>query len=144
MADKKFRPSLSYLVAIRRKSLSLQKSILDKVAFPVASLIICDLAFAVGSARNHRPRPLLAKRFPKRVCIIALVGDEMLRPVEFIQQQFGCSQIADVAGRELECEWTTDHICQDMKFAGLAASRRTDALRLRPPLPPKAERCAFT
>ena len=36
--------------------------------------------------------------------------------------------------------WTLQNIRQHMDFCGLTATRKTDSLRLRPPLPPWAER----
>lgn len=120
------------------------EGVLDQMPFSVSRLVVGNLPLAVRPAGNNGPCSLLTQGFAKRVCIVALVGDEMLRAAQIVRKQFGGPHVAHVAGREAQREWAPDHVGEDMDFACLTAARWADALRFRPPLPPKAERCAFT
>jgi hypothetical protein len=126
------------------KVLEAAEGVLDEVPISISRLVIGDLPLAVGPAGNDRPRPLFAQGFAKGICIVALISDEMLRAPQSVRKQFGGPNVANVAGSEPEREWSSDHVGEDVDLAGLTAPRGADALRFRPPLPPKAERCAFT
>lgn len=110
----------------------------------VPSFVIGDLPLAVGSAGDNRPRSLFTQGFAKGVRVVAFVGDEVFRAPQAIRKQLSSSNITHVAGGEPEGEWSPDHVGKDVDFAGLATTRGADPLRFRPPLPPNAERCAFT
>jgi hypothetical protein len=53
------------------------------------------------------------------------------------------SYIAGVARGEVDDRRPANDVGDDVDLGGLPASRDADGLRLRPPLPPWAERCAL-
>ena len=78
------------------------------------------------------------------VGVIATIGDETANGTRRRDQIVGNADVADIARGELNDRWTPQNIRQDMDLCGLTATRKTDGLRLRRPLPPWAEGCAFT
>jgi hypothetical protein len=75
--------------------------------------------------------------------VIAAIGDQTSNRTRRLDQIVGNADVADIPRCEPNDRRTPQNICQDMDFCGLTATRKTDGLRLRPPLPPWAERCAF-
>src|SRR4051794_22535043 len=61
-----------------------------------------------------------------------------------LKQQFTGSAICDLATSQHEGDRTTRAICQSVDFGGASTARSADSLVLLPPLPPDAQRCAFT
>src|ERR1700693_4070486 len=80
----------------------------------------------------------------KEVDIIATIGDETSNRTCRLDQIVGNADVADIARGEPNDRWTPQNIRQDMDLCGLTATRKTDGLALRPPLPPWAERCGVT
>jgi hypothetical protein len=78
------------------------------------------------------------------VGIVTAIGDHTTHRTYRLDQFIGNADIADVARCEADDRRATQNIGQDMDFCGLTTAGKTDGLRLRPPLPPWAERCAFT
>ena len=80
----------------------------------------------------------------KLFCVIAAIGDHTANRTYRLDQLVGNADVADVARRQPDDRRSAQNIRQDMDFCGLTATRKTNGLRLRPPFPPWAERCAFT
>jgi len=80
----------------------------------------------------------------KPVGVIATIADQMSNRTSGPDQIVGNADVANIARGEPDDRRTPQNIRQDMDFCGLTAARKTDGLRLRPPLPPWAERCALT
>ena len=78
------------------------------------------------------------------VGIIASISHEPSQAPGQPGQELGCGfDVAGVARREVDQCRATDDVGDDVDLRGLAASREANGLRLRPPLPPCAERCAL-
>ena len=120
------------------------EGILDPMTLSVAPFVIADLAFAIGAARNDGNRPLGAQGCAQFVCIIALVGDEVAHRAKPFDEMISSRDVRDIAGGQGEGIGTAQNVCQGMDLCRLPAARGADGLRFRPPLPPKAERCALT
>ena len=82
---------------------------------------------------------------PDRVGVIALVAvQHPSRGWQVLQKLFGCLAIGHLAAREQKCDWAALAIRQGVDLGRATAPRAPDRLRPLPPLPPAAERCAFT
>lgn len=103
-----------------------------------------DAALAVGAAGDDRRGSGLSECLAKAVGIVALVGDETAEARGLGGQQFGGADVGDVACGQRERDGTAEEVADGVNLGGLAAAREPDGLRLGPPLPPCAERCAFT
>ncbi len=78
------------------------------------------------------------------VGIVATVGNHTSDRTCRLDQLIGNADVTEVARGEADDRWAPQNIRQYMDFCGLTTPRKADGLRLRPPLPPWAERCAFT
>lgn len=110
----------------------------------VAPFIVDDLALPVSAARDDGDDLFRPQSFPEAVRVIAFVRQKIPGPFERCQKAGRRLDVGDVAGGQGEREGAAQHIGQGMDLGGVAAARGADALRLRPPFPPKAERCALT
>lgn len=111
---------------------------------PVAPFVVMDFAFPVRAAGDDGDGSPAAQGRAQGIGIITLVGDQIVHRAGLFEKAGGCADIADIAGREMQSIGASDHIGQRVDFGRLAAARGTDRLGLRPPFPPKAERCALT
>lgn len=114
------------------------------MALPIPILVVRNRSLPIAPTGNDGHRAKIAEALSEGICVITFVGDQPFCAIEVVDQEFSGSHIAHIARREPQGEWATDYIGEDMKFAGLATPRWADALRFRPPLPPKAARCALT
>ena len=72
----------------------------------------------------------------KAIGIIATIGDQTSNGTSGLDKIVGNADVADIARGEPNNCGTPQNIRQDMDFCGLTATRKTDGLRLGPPLPP--------
>jgi hypothetical protein len=93
------------------------------VARPYSAPCRADLALAVGLARDHGPRPLLADQRPRVIGVISLVTEEVLSAFEMSEKFGRRGDVVDVAGSEQEAEWATDYIGEGVNFRGISAAR---------------------
>ncbi len=105
---------------------------------------MADAPLAVDAAWDDRCGPGLAKRLAEAVGIVAFVSDEAAEAGRLRRQQVSRADVGDVAGGQRERDGTAEEVADGMDLRGLPAAGNADGLRLRPPLPPCAERCAFT
>ena len=78
------------------------------------------------------------------VGVVALVAQHVARALGSLQQRRRDGDVGDVAGRQRQGVGAADRVGEGVDFRGLSAARRADRLAMRPPFPPKAERCALT
>lgn len=116
----------------------------DAPAIAVALHIVPDRTFARTSPWDNRCCPGRSKGVAKAIGVIATICDQASNGTSRLDQIIGNADVTDIARREPDDRRTPQNVCQDVDFCGLTAARRTDGLRLRPPLPPWAERCALT
>ena len=103
-----------------------------------------DRALASPAARDDRRDPCRAKISSEVVSIISPISQEPSQAPRETGQEFGCGlDVGGVPRREVDHRRATNDVGDDVDLRSLAASRDTDGLRLRPPLPPCAERCAL-
>ena len=105
---------------------------------------MADRALSGAAARDDGHRAPSPQVTPERVGVIAAIGKEPPEPAWRSCDDLRRSlYIAGVAGREVDNRRAAEDIGDDVDLGGLAAPRNADGLRLRPPLPPWAERCAL-
>ena len=103
-----------------------------------------DWALAGAAAGDNRHRACSPQVTPERVGVIAAVGEKPSKPAWRSCNDLRRSlYVTGVAGREVDDRRAAEDIGDDVDLGGLAAPRDADGLRLRPPLPPWAERCAL-
>ena len=118
---------------------------LDAPAFLVAPLVVLDRALAGAPARDDGRGAIRLQVAAEVVGIVAPVSDEPLQATWCCSEDLGRNlHVRGVAGREVDDGWSPEDVGEDVDLGGLAAARGADGLRLRPPLPPCAERCALT
>jgi len=117
---------------------------LDAPSVAVAALVMADRLLPVPPPGDDRDGSGLAKGPAQGVCVVAAVGDQALRGPAAGEQRVGHADVGGVARRELQRDRTAENVGQRVDLGGLAAPRAADGLRLGPPFPPCAERCAFT
>ena len=76
--------------------------------------------------------------------VITLVGDKALHRLDRCQQLRRDGDVADIARRQHQHRRPAQKVYYGMDFRCLPTARGTNGLRLRPPFPPWAERCALT
>ena len=75
--------------------------------------------------------------------VVAFVGQDVAGAAGAGEQLRRDGDVGDVAGSERQREGAADDVGEDVDFGRLTAARGADRLSLRPPFPPKAERCAL-
>lgn len=112
----------------------------DDIAALVGFLVMADLLFAIGFARNNGLDALLLQEGSDRVGVIAFIGEQFPDPGEKADAFLRHHTVSGVAGRENKHPGTAEFIHYRMDFAVLAALRKPDRLKIRPPFPPLAQR----
>ena len=105
---------------------------------------MADAPLAVDAARDDRDRAGVPEGLAEVVGVVAAVRDQAAIADDVLLQKLRRFDVRGIAGRERQRDGTADEVANGMDLGGLAAAREADGLRLRPPLPPCAERCAFT
>lgn len=118
---------------------------LDTPALAIAALVVADRPFAAALARDDGCDALLPQIGAQPVGVVAHVGGQAAETSwGFGQHVQGGTDVACVAGCQQEDAGASEDIGKGVDLGRLATARRADGLRFRPPLPPCAERCAFT
>ena len=118
---------------------------LDAPAFAVAALVVADLPLAAAFAWDDQRDAFSPQVGPEPVGVVAFVGGLAADPTGSLGEYgWGGGDVAGVAGRQQEDAGAAEDIGESVDPGRLAATRRADALRTSPPLPPCAERCALT
>lgn len=117
---------------------------LDDVAAFISLLVVADLLFAVGFAWDDGLDAAVLEKSPDRIGIIAFVGEEFLDARDETDAFFGHHAIGDIARGEDERPGPANRVHYRMYLAVVAAFRKPDCLKIRPPFPPLAQRWTFT
>jgi hypothetical protein len=86
---------------------------------------------------------LLDEQAPQSVAVVSRVAGQAATRWDSADQGQCDANVAELAGRYFKRDGASARIDNRMDFRGAAATRATDRLRLSPPFPPAAERCAF-
>ena len=117
----------------------------NPTAFAVAAFVVADLPLAAVLAGDDRRDAFFPQVGPEPVGVVALVGGQATDPTGSLGEYgWGGGDVAGVARRQQKDAWAAEDIGEGVDLGRLAATRRADALRTSPPLPPCAERCALT
>ena len=105
--------------------------------------------YGIGRLRERVPGMtgvvLFLELAAQMVGVVASIRDEPLETTGRCRDHLGRRlHVAGVARREVDNGGPPEDVGEDLDLGGLAAPRRSDGLRPRPPLPPCAERCALT
>jgi hypothetical protein len=76
--------------------------------------------------------------------VTALVGMQDRALGHLLQKQLASRAIGDLATGQKESDWAAQAVGQGVDLRGSPAARPADRLILLPPLPPEAQRRAFT
>ena len=105
---------------------------------------MADLALSGAATRDNRRSAIGSQVPPELVCIIAAIGDQPPQPTRCSCDDLrGGFYVACIARCEVDYGRAAEDVGDDVDLRGLAATRDADGLRLRPPLPPWAERWAL-
>ena len=104
---------------------------------------MADRTLAVSTAWNDRPGAGGLQSVAQAVGIVSLVGDQTRQRACAREHLVGRPDVTDIAGGETDDRRSPEQVRQGMDFGCLATARRADGLRLGPPFPPWAERCAL-
>ena len=117
---------------------------LDAPAILVAGEVVLDRLPSCAPARDDRGRAGCSEVVPQRIGVVSTIGDKPAQASRDRGNDLRSNRhIAGVARREVDDRWPADDVGEDVDFGGLPASRDSDGLRFRPPLPPWAERWAL-
>jgi hypothetical protein len=92
---------------------------------------------------DDRLGALLGKKAPQPVAVIGGVACQAAARRDRADQRRGDANVAQLARRYFEGDRASAGIDDRMDFRGAAAARAADRLRIGPPFPPAAERCAL-
>jgi len=119
------------------------EGVLDQVTVPVAAFVVGDRAFARHAPGDDRDGVGPADGSPQSVGVVPLVGEHVAGGACVGEEPGGDGDVGDVAWGKRQRERSANDVGEDVDLGRLAAARRTDGLRPRPPFPPKADRCAL-
>ena len=143
-AARKLAAFRSYRVRDPPEVLQSAEHAFDGVAIAVEERRKAVLPFSIGLGRDVRHRAVALDLPPDRVAVVTLVAVQDFawrKPREKFRAGLA---IGDVSAREHEGDGATARVGQRVDFGRASAARAADGLIFLPPLPPLAERCAFT
>ena len=117
---------------------------LDGVSLSIEEGRKAVFPFAIGLWRNVRHDAAILDPTPDGVAVVALVAVQDFARWKKREKFRASRAIGDVSAGEHEGDRSTSCVGQRVDFGRASASRATDSLIFLPPLPPAAERCAFT
>ena len=112
----------------------------DDVAAFVGLLIVADLLFAIGFARNNGLDTLLLQKGSDRIGVIAFVSEQFFNARKEADAFLCHHTVGGVAWGKNKNPGSAEFVNYRMNFAVLAAFRKPDRLKIRPPFPPLAQR----
>ena len=116
----------------------------DGVAVAIEEGREAVLPFAIGLGRNVRHDAAVLDLPTDGVAVVTFVAMQDVASGKPRKKCGAGRAIGDVAAGEQEGDRATLSIGQRMDFRGASATRTPDGVIFLPPLPPLAERCAFT
>lgn len=117
---------------------------LDSVAALVEGLAKATFPKPVGLRRDVRDSALAFDQVADAVGVVCAVGvdDAALRQID--KQLFRCAAVCRLTRCQVEGEWSAVAVGDGVDLGVATAPADADRLDVSPPLPPAAERCAFT
>ena len=100
-------------------------------------------ALAGVTVRDDGHGPALDQQRSKAVAVVAAVSQASLGWRKGCEQTWRGPMVADLSGGDGERDQAAQPIGYPMDFGARSAARASDGLRLCPPFPPAAERCAL-
>jgi hypothetical protein len=101
------------------------------------------LIFARRVVGDDRGRAALEKEAPQPVAVIGSVAGQGTTRRDGADQDGRNANIAALARRHFECDGSAAGIDDGVDFRRAPAARAANRLRVGPPFPPAAERCAL-
>jgi hypothetical protein len=117
---------------------------LDRIAPFVEDLAEAAFPEAVEFGRYVRNRALALDQVANTVSVVGAVGMDDTPLGQAGQQHLGRVAVRCVARCQVEGEWSAVSIGDGVDLGVATAPADADRLDVSPPLPPAAERCAFT
>jgi hypothetical protein len=111
----------------------------DVAAF-VGLLVMADFLFAVEFTWNNGLDALFLQKGSDCIGVVAFVSEQFFDAGEKADALFRHHTVSGVAGRENKDPGTAEFVDDRVDFAVLAALRKPDRLKIRPPFPPWAQR----
>jgi hypothetical protein len=125
------------------KILEPAEAALNDVASFVGALIEAVDDYSVGFVRDDGGRAAANDLGAETVAVIAFVSDESAHRRSQRQNGRRGGNVCVLAGREMKYAGPAIRIAQRVDFRGASAAGAADRLRMLPPFPPLAERCAL-
>jgi hypothetical protein len=110
----------------------------------VGSLVAAEWLLAVGPVGNDWRRAALIEPFAQFCAVIGFVAEQFLGRLCSADETLCQRTIVDITTTQEEGKKTALSICDCVDFRVAPAARASNRLRLLPPFPPDAERCALT
>jgi hypothetical protein len=115
----------------------------DEIALAVGDLVKGMMPFAGRIVRNDRDSPALTQEAPEPIAVISRVGGQATARWNSADQSGRDADIAEMSRGHFDGDGASAPIDDGVDFRGAAAARAANRLRLGPPFPPAAERCAL-
>ena len=115
----------------------------DEIALTIGDLIEGMMFFPSWVVRDDWNSPALSQEAPQPIAVVSCVRGQA--PARRNSADQGCRNpnIAEMAGRHFDGDGASVRVDDGMDFRRAATARATNRLRLGPPFPPAAERCAL-
>ena len=115
----------------------------DKIAATIGDLIEGMKSFASWVVRNDGDSPALFEEATQAIAVVSGIAGQAAARWNSADQGCRDSNVAKMAGRHFNGDGASALINNSVDFRRAAAARATNRLRLGPPFPPAAERCAL-
>jgi hypothetical protein len=117
---------------------------LDVVGAFVEGLAEAAFPHARALWRDVRDRALVLDQVADAVGVVGAIGVDDAPFRQINQQMLGRAAVGRLPRRQVEGEWPAVSVGDGVNLGVATAATATHRLRVSPPLPPAAERCAFT
>ena len=116
---------------------------LDEVALAIGQVVEGVEGLAGWIVRDDGDSPAPDEEAAQCIAIVSSIARQTGSRRNGADQGGSRPNVAAMASRHVDGDWTSESVNDGVDFRGAAPARATDRLRLRPPFPPAAERCAF-
>ena len=116
---------------------------LDEIALAIGDRIEGMMAFAGRVVRNDRDGPTLEEKATQSVAVVSGVGGEPRARWNGADQSCRDANVAAMSRRHFDGDGTSARVDDGVDFRRATAARAANRLRLGPPFPPAADRCAL-
>jgi hypothetical protein len=119
------------------------KHAFDEIALAVSDLVEGMMSFTGWVVRDDGDSPALFEEATQPIAVVSGVGGQAGARRNSADQRCRHPDIAQIAGRHFDGDGASAFVNNGVDFRRAAAARAADRLRLGPPFPPAAERCAL-